>query len=64
MKHKSTRLLLWAIFTMLLSICIRVLYIGYETPDLVIWISFALPVVAIVLAVCSWITEYISDEDK
>ena len=64
MKYKSIKLLLWAIFTLLLSICMRVLFIGYETPDLVIWISFALPVVSIILAVCSWITERLSNEEE
>ena len=55
MNNKSTKLLLWAIFVMLLGICLRVLFIGYETPKLVIWLSFALPVVSVILAVCAWI---------
>ena len=62
MKNKSIKLLLWAIFTLLLSICMRVLFIGYETPNLVIWLSFALPVVAVILAICSWISGKIDDE--
>ena len=62
MKSKSIKLLLWAIFVMLLSICMRVLFIGYETPNLVIWLSFALPVVSIILAICSWIEGAIDDE--
>ena len=62
MKNKSIKLLLWAIFVMLLSICMRVLFIGYETPNLVIWLSFALPVVSIILAICSWIEGAIDDE--
>ena len=62
MKYKSIKLLLWAIFVMLLSICMRVLFIGYETPNLVIWLSFALPVVSIILAICSWIEGAIDDE--
>ena len=62
MKNKSIKLLLWAIFTLLLSICMRVLFIGYETPNLVIWLSFALPVVAVILAICSWISGKIADE--
>ena len=62
MKNKSIKLLLWAIFVMLLSICMRVLFIGYETPNLVIWLSFALPVVSIILAICSWISGKIDDE--
>jgi hypothetical protein len=64
MKNKSIKLLLWAIFVMLLSICMRVLFIGYETPNLVIWLSFALPVVSIILAICSWISEHISDDKE
>ena len=64
MKNKSIKLLLWAIFVMLLSICMRVLFIGYETPNLVIWLSFALPVVAVILAICSWISEHISDDKE
>ena len=64
MKNKSIKLLLWAIFVMLLSICMRVLFIGYETPNLVIWLSFSLPVVAVILAICSWITEHISDDNE
>ena len=64
MKSKSIKLLLWAIFVMLLSICMRVLFIGYETPNLVIWLSFALPVVAVILAICSWISEHISDDKE
>ena len=64
MKHKSIKLLLWAIFVMLFSICLRVLFIGYETPNLVIWLSFALPVVSIVLAIGSWITEHISKDNE
>lgn len=64
MKYKSIRLLLWAIFTLLLSICMRVLFIGYETPNLVVWLSSALPVVAIILAICSWITGRIGDDEK
>ena len=64
MKNKSIKLLLWAIFVMLLSICMRVLFIGYETPNLVIWLSFALPVVSVILAICSWITEHISDDKE
>ncbi len=62
MKNKSIKLLLWAIFVILLSICMRVLFIGYETPNLVIWLSFALPVVSIILAICSWIEGAIDDE--
>ena len=62
MKNKSIKLLLWAIFVMLLSICMRVLFIGYETPNLVIWLSFALPVVSVILAICSWIEGAIDDE--
>ena len=62
MKNKSIKLLLWAIFVMLLSICMRVLFIGYETPNLVIWLSFALPVVSIILAICSWISGATDDE--
>ena len=62
MKNKSIKLLLWAIFVMLLSICMRVLFIGYETPNLVIWLSFILPVVAILLAVFAWLTEAINKE--
>ena len=64
MKNKSIKLLLWVIFVMLLSICMRVLFIGYETPNLVIWLSFALPVVAVILAICSWISEHISDDKE
>ena len=64
MKYKSIKLLLWAIFTLLLSICMRVLFIGYEMPNLILWLSFALPVVAVILAVCSWITEHLSDDEK
>ena len=64
MKYKSIKLLLWAIFTLLLSICIRVFFIGYEIPTLFLWLSFALPVVAVILAVCSWITERLSDDEK
>ena len=64
MQNTSIKLLLWAIFVMLLSICMRVLFIGYETPNLVIWLSFALPVVAVILAICSWISEHISDDKE
>ena len=62
MKYKSIKLLLWAIFVILLSICMRVLFIGYETPKLVIWLSFALLVVSIIFAICSWISGAIDDE--
>lgn len=64
MKHKSIKLLLWAILTMLLSICMRVLFIGYETPNLVIWLSFVLPVVSILLAAYSWLRDYLGLDDK
>ena len=37
---------------------------GGETPNLVIWLSFALPVVAVILAICSWISEHISDDKE
>ena len=62
MKYKSIKLLLWAIFLLLLSICIRVIFTGYIRPNLVDWVCFALPVVSVILAICSWIVGYISDE--
>lgn len=62
MNMKAIKLLLWAIFMLLLSICIRVLFIGYVRPNLIEWICFALPVVSVILAICSWIVGYISDE--
>ncbi len=64
MKYKSIKLLLWAIFILLLSICSRVLFIGYVIPDFFLWLSFALPVVSIALAIGSWITGYISEDNE
>ena len=59
MKHKSMKLLLWAIFVMLLALYIPLF--GGNFWDI---LSLGLAGVAIVLAVCSWITGYISDEDQ
>ena len=59
MKYKSIRLLLWAIFAMLLA-----LYLLNFGSNFWAILSLCLLATAIVLAVCSWIVGYISDEDK
>ena len=59
MKYKSIKLLLWAIFVLLLSI--YVLNFGTNFWDL---LSLGLMITAIVLAICSWITGVISNDEK
>ncbi|MBQ3529606.1 MAG: hypothetical protein IJA47_03840 [Oscillospiraceae bacterium] len=58
MKHKSIKLLLWAIFILLLALYLP--NFGIAFLDI---LSVILMVTAVVFAVGSWITEYIS-EDK
>ena len=58
MKHKSIKLLLWAIFILLLA-----LYLPNFGSNFLDILSLVLMVTAVVFAVGSWITEYIS-EDK
>ena len=57
MKYKSIRLLLWAIFAMLSALYL--LNFGSNFWDI---LSLCLFGAAIVLAVCSWIVAYISEE--
>ena len=57
MKFKSIRLLLWAIFAMLSALYL--LNFGSNFWDI---LSLCLFGAAIVLAVCSWIVAYISEE--
>ncbi len=59
MKHKSIKLLLWAIFILLLALYLP--NFGVAFLDI---LSMILMVTAIVFAVCSWITEYISEDDE
>ena len=59
MKHKSIKLLLWAIFILLLALYLP--NFGVAFLDI---LSVILMVTAIVFAVCSWITEYISEDDE
>ena len=59
MKHKSIKLLLWAIFILLLALYLP--NFGVAFLDI---LSMILMVTAIVFAVCSWITEYISEVDE
>lgn len=64
MKYKSMKLLLWAIFLILLSICIRVLFTGYVIPGFFLWLSFALPVVSILLAAYTLFRDCIGLDDQ
>ena len=64
MNTRTIKMLLWAILLMLLCICMRVLFIGYEIPNLVIWLSFALPVISILLAVFSLLNDYIKRDNE
>ena len=64
MNTRTIKMLLWAILLMLLCICMRVLFIGYEIPNLVIWLSFALPVISISLAVFSLLNDYIKRDNE
>ena len=57
MKYKSIKLLLWAIFILLLSFYV----LNFGAPFWEI-LSLGMMAAAIVLAVCSWIVGYISDE--
>lgn len=59
MKHKSIKRLLWAIFVMQLALYVPLF--GGNFWDI---LSLGLVGTAIVLAVCSWITGYISEDDK
>lgn len=59
MKHKSIKLLLWAIFILLLALYLP--NFGVAFLDI---LSMILMVTAIVFAACSWITEYISEDDE
>ncbi len=59
MKHKSIKLLLWAIFILLLS-----LYLLNFASNFWTILSLGLMITAIVFAICSWITEYISEDKK
>lgn len=63
MKMRTIKLLLWAILLMLLGICIKVIFIGYEMPTFWSWLTFALPIVSILLAVFSWFRDYIDSDD-
>ena len=56
MKYKSVKLLLWAVFAMLLAIYL--LFLNWQI------LSLILLAAAIVLAICSWIVGYISDDDN
>ncbi len=46
--------LLLAIFILLLSICLNVIYIGYEMPNFIHTVSAILPIGAVFVAVCSF----------
>ena len=59
MKHKSIKLLLWAIFILLLALYLP--NFGIAFLDI---LSMILMGIAIVFAIGSWITEYISQDEK
>ena len=60
MKYKSIKLLLWAIFALVMSLYMALLNRGTVTTALAVLLLVA----AIILAICSWIVGYISDENK
>ena len=60
MQYKSIKLLLWAIFALVMSLYMTLLNRGTVTTALAVLLLVA----AVVLAFFSWIVGYISDEDK
>ncbi len=60
MKHKSIKLLLWAIFMLLLALYLLLLNLRSVFWDI---LSLGLMGTAIVFAIGSWIVAYISDDD-
>ena len=61
MKYKSIKLLLWAIFMLLLALCILILNF---TAGFWEFLSLGLIGTAIVFAISAWIVGYISDDEK
>ena len=53
-KMKDIKLLLLSIFLLILSIYIKVFFIGYEMPNFFHIISMILPIVAVIVAVYSF----------
>ncbi len=54
---KNIKWLLLAIFLLLLSICLNVVYIGYIMPDFLHIISAILPIAAVIVVVWSFFGE-------